>query len=178
MYIQKTKTAYPVNIEEARDHLNILITEQTEKDAYIGNLIKVATEEVEQNLLYDVALTSNVLELDDFSDSYVEVLEGNLREFLSVQVSDTSIGYDRIELPRLRIPHSFKLFLKNVVTADPLKLEFTTGWDAESCPKPIVQAILIRIADLYDNEKSSYGFNNLINNNAVARLLNPYKIIL
>jgi len=178
MYITKTKTQYPVTTEEARDHLNILIGEQPEKNTYITNLIKVTTEEVEQILLYDVALTTNVLELDDFADSYVEVLEGNLKEFLSVQVNDTSIDYDKIETPRLRIPDSFKIFLNSVVSANPLKLEFTTGWDADNVPAPIKQAILIRISDLFDTERGNYGYNNVINLKASERLLSGYKIIL
>jgi hypothetical protein len=176
MYIEKNKIDWPVTVEECKTHLRRGIDFTTDDD-YISRLIKTATHIIEQMVQFDIAYTENIIEIDDFIGSTVSISEGNFRSVLSIKNSnDVSIGYDNIILPKLRIPHKFKIVLSESIDSDPLEVRFYTGWQREDVLETFSQAILMKVSDLYTVERGSYGFSNYKYNEAIERLVRPYRM--
>lgn len=63
--ITKTKVSFPVSLDEAKRHLRVDETFEIDDD-FIQGLIFAATLRAEQYIGKDIALTNNVLILDDF----------------------------------------------------------------------------------------------------------------
>jgi len=171
----KTKSYYPVSLDEAKRHLRV-DQEWSKDDDYIRGLIEAATQKCEEYIGKDIALTSNVLAIYDFvgPDLYLE--EGNFISLDSVKQSDasTSISVDHTEILYNRV----YIELSSHADQDPLYLYYTTGFAAGACPALIKQAVLVKIADLYDDQRSSYSNGTSKNENAYERLLDSFKLIL
>lgn len=169
----KTKLNYPVSLDEAKRHLRIDDSWDKDND-YIRNLIYAATEKCEQYIGKDISETENVLKIWDFigSDFYVE--EGNFLELTSVQASDasTSLSVEETQVYYNR----FYVELTSYTNQDPLYVNYKTGYEPGSVPSIIKQAVLVKIGDFYDNERSSYNKDR--DNRTFERLLDSFKIIL
>jgi len=169
----KTKSYYPVSLDEAKRHLRIDDSWDKDDD-YIRNLIEAATQKCEEYIGKDIALTSNVLAIYGFlgCDFYLE--EGNFISMDSIKQSDasTAIGIDHTEIYYNRV----YVELATDADQDPLYLYYTTGYAAGACPALIKQAVLVKIGDLYDVERQSYSDHK--ENYAYQRLLDSFKLIL
>jgi len=173
--ITKTKSIYPVAVNEVKQHLRITVSED-EDDGYIGNyIIKAATRKAENFIGYDIALTSNVLTTYDFNSDEITIKEGN---FVSLDfiISDASVSlsYDHIEESNDR----FYIDFGYTIDSDPLIIQYTTGFsNPDDVPEDIKQAILIECANLYDVEKSSYTQGSYKKSDIFERLLMPHKLL-
>jgi len=169
----KTKTYYPVSLDEAKRHLRV-DDDFDKDDDYIRNLIYAATQKCEEYIGKDIALTSNIVKIPDFvgSDFYVE--EGHLISVDYVKQSDAStlVAIDHYETYYNRV----YVELSSSADQDPLYVYYTTGFAAGNCPALIKQAVLVKIGDLYDVERQSYSDHK--ENYAYQRLLDSFKIIL
>jgi hypothetical protein len=172
--VKKTKTSYPVSLSEVKTHLRI-DTNNTEDDNYLtNNVIKAATRKAENFIDKDIALTSCVYTINDFSSDWISIPEGNLISFEHViNDSSTLISYKQIEGER----DEFTLELNGSLTSDPLTLQFTTGYNDEMCPEDIKQAIMIECGNLYDMERNSYSYSSVKKSDAFERILMPYKTL-
>lgn len=170
----KTKVSYPVEIDEVKRHLRIDVTLEDDDD-YLNGVIKGATQSAENFIGKDIAKTLNALRIDDFDDDCLRIYEGNfLTTGLTVSsdasallpigtVHQTSIHYDY-----------FTIEWSSSIAADPIYINFYTGFEEDQCPEVIKQAIMIEISNLYDFEKSSYTQNYVKKGDAFDRLLRPY----
>jgi hypothetical protein len=169
----KTKSYYPVSLDEAKRHLRV-DDDWDKDDDYIRNLIQAATQKCEEYIGKDIALTANITKVHDFvgCDLYLE--EGNFISLDSVRQSDAStlIAVDHTETYYNRV----YIELSSHADQDPLYLYYTTGFAAGQCPALIKQAVLVKIGDLYDVERQSYSDHK--ENYAYQRLLDSFKIVL
>jgi hypothetical protein len=161
----KSKVNYPLSVSEVKRHLR-LDSDFVDDDDYINTLIIVATQYCENYIGKDIAYTLNTLRIDDWDGDFLKVYDAN---FLSATTShgtilQTSTHYDY-----------FQVEFTESVSADPLTLTYYTGYATTSTtPELIKQAILVKIADLYDNERSSYGYGGSRYNTVIEMLLSGY----
>jgi len=169
----KTKTNYPVSLDEAKRHLRI--DDNWDKDDdYIRNLIKAATHKCEEYIGKDIAETDNVLKIWNFIGSELWVEEGNFLSLTSVKADDNSTN---ISVNKTQVYYNrFYLELTESQDQDPLYVYYKTGYIPENVPALIKQAVLVKIGDLYDVERQSYS--NEKENYAYQRLLDSFKLIL
>jgi len=171
----KTKTNYPVSLAEAKRHLRIDDSWDKDND-YIRNCIWAATQKCEEYIGKDIAETSNVWKIYDFVGSAFYIQEGNWRSLTSVQQSDasTSITVDHTEVGYNRV----YVELSDSQDQDPLYVNYKTGYAVGEVPALMKQAVLVKIGDLYDNERGSYLAGSYKETNAYQRLLDSYKLVM
>lgn len=170
----KTKNSYPVNIEEAKRHLHLDIDFDKDDD-YVSGLIEAATQKAEDYIGKDISYTDNTLTVYNFAGSGLMIPEGNFLLFtsavtdasVSVPVEHTEIGYNRAYVR-----------FSNSIESNPLIIKYKTGYEPGTTPSIIKHAVLIKIGDFYDSERSSYIQSGVKNSGAFERLLDSHKIIL
>ncbi len=171
--ITKTKVSFPVSLDEAKRHLRVDETFEIDDD-FIQGLIFAATLRAEQYIGKDIALTNNVLILDDFCSDTLFYDEGNFNSLTSI-IDDASISYSPLKTRTFR--NGFYLEFSSVIDTDILTISFKTGFNYNQCPQDIKQAILIKISDLYDSERSDYQFTSTRDTKAFERILDVHKIL-
>jgi hypothetical protein len=168
-----TKTVYHISVSEAKDHLGLVFAQDYD-DAYIARLIKVAHLECEAYIQKDIALTTNVASIWDFSGTEISIQKGHFNSITSIVDSDTNTY--TADATTLRIwPEYFEFEITSTATSDPLTFTYTTGFDNNACPEIIKQAILMKLASYYDFERSNYTGGSFKDTQAAERLLNNYK---
>ncbi len=174
----KTKSIWPVSVEEVKSHLRI-DPDDFDNDKYLENFtIRSATRYCENFIGKDLALTSNVLTIEEFSADEIRVDAGNL---ISVDYVITDTSTLITDYTIVQDKDYFTIEFNSSVTSDPLKIEFKTGYQDGECPEEIKNAILIKCADSYDVERSSYtlqSYKKIDGIGLAERILMPYKIIL
>lgn len=170
----ETVISYPVSKDQAKQHLRLDIEDGTE-DAYVRSLIYVATEAAEDYVGKSIAYTRKVLNIWDFTGSTITLDEGNFLETETV-ITDASILITVDE--EKAYFNSTIIELDESVSSDPLEVTYLAGYTTGNCPYKIQQAILVKVCDLYDMERSSYNFTSIKENRAFERLLDPYKLVL
>lgn len=168
-HVRKTKLAYPVDVSTAKEHLRV---EHDAEDAYIEGLVQAATEEVENYVHGDIALTSNHYEKRNFVGGYVDIRDHNV-DPSTVSVTDgdgNPVGVNYVAAQ----PSSLKVVFPRVEQRDLLQVDYSTGYTDAELAKPVKQAILIRLTDFYDVRGTLYegGYKS---NRAFESLLNNYK---
>lgn len=169
--IIKTKLTYPVTLDEAKRHLRVVERFELDDD-YISRLIFAATKKAEEYIGKDISLTSNVLTIDNFCSDTLFYDEGNFYSLTSVVIDNST----NITPKKTRaFKNGFYLEFDTYLDTDPLIITFKTGYAV--CPEDIKQAILIKIGDLYDGERSSYTFTSSRDTKAFEKMLDSYKIL-
>jgi len=169
----KEKISYTASMRDVHDHLRI---SDDEDDNYLRRLIAVATQEAEANLGMSIAYTKNTFIIDDFMNDKIEIFEGNYKSVLSIQNdTSTNIDYKKVNVNG----NKFIIELNSYVSSDPLTVIFYTGFNEDDENNEFYESskqyILVRIADMYEPERSSYSFGNLKANNHIDNLLNGKK---
>lgn len=169
--LTKVKSDYLIGLSEAKAHLRV---DTTDEDGYILQLIKAAVQYAEQYIGKDIATTTNTLVLKDFSGSVIEVDDGNLVSVTSLKdEAGASISYSIDEV----FDTYFIIETTNSVPEQDVTLIYVSGYSSATLPPSIRQAIYIKLADLYDVDRNSYGFQNYQKNvasSAFESLLNYY----
>ena len=170
--ITKSKLIYPLSLSEVKRHLR-LDNDFVVDDDYLMTLISAATQMAENYIGKDIAQTRNTLRIDDFSGDFVKVYEGN---FISVESTKDS-NNTAIGTVKQTSKHDdyFQIEWTSSISSDPLTITFLTGFNENETTELIKQAILIKTADLYDSERSSYAFGGSKNTNVFETILNYYK---
>lgn len=173
--ITKVKSDYFLTLSEVKQHLRV---DTDDEDNYIYQLIKAAVNHAEQYIQKDIAVTTNTLVIKDFSGSCIEVDDGNLVSITSITDEDLT-SYLLAQYTLNRYDSHFTIeFNDGVYFSDKdITVVYVTGYTASTLPASIRQAIYIKIADLYDVDRTTYGFQNYsknVANNAFESLLNYY----
>lgn len=172
--LTKVKVTYPLTLNIIKRHLR-LDNDFVDDDDYIVELIKSATQLAENYIGKDIAYTKNVLRLDDFSDSSIQIMEGN---FVSV---DSVVNYASAPVGTIHSTSKhydfFTIEWEGTITSDPLTITYYTGFANGDTPELIKQAILIKIADLYDNSRTSLIYSGLTDSKVFENILNGYQAI-
>jgi hypothetical protein len=169
----KTKASYPVSRSEAKRHLRVE-DDFHEDDDYIDNLIIAATVKAEQYIGKDIAETSNTQEIYDFLGDAIRLPEGNFRSFTQgVTDASTLVVVDHTDI----FYNTTFIQFSSSYDSDPLTITYETGYAEGECPILIKQAVLIKIADLYDVNRQSYSIGNVTGNNAFESLLDSFRYV-
>jgi len=171
--ITKTIDSYPLSLDMIKRHLR-LDNDFVDDDDYIMELLYAAIQMAENFVGHAIAKTLNVLRIDDFEDDWVQIMEGNFISVVSVTnsaggslgtVHQTSKHYDY-----------FTIEWDSPIQADPITITFYTGYDTTNeIPVLLKQAILIGIADFYDNHRSSLNWNGVQDSKIFERILQQYQ---
>ena len=169
--LTKTIVDYPLSLNAVKRHLR-LDNDFVDDDAYLMDLLKAATQYTEGYINKALTKTLNVLRIDDFCGDSVQIYEGNFLSLVSVKdANDTSIG--TVKQTSAHYDY-FTIEWTDSIASDPLTITFYTGFEIETCPEVIKQAILIKVATLYDDARSSYSFSGMTDNKVFEALLQPY----
>lgn len=178
MYIAKTKVSYPITLANSYVFVNEMLSRTSDDDnsEFTDMLIESATEATEGQINQDIAYTGNVITLKDFIGSELKVAQGNFNSMTSIVNNDTSTlitGYEVV-----KGYDYFLIVFDSTISCDKMTLSFNTGWNnIDDVPKCLRQAILVKTADLWDNERGSYNFSGTNYNNAWERLCDQYKLM-
>jgi len=175
----KEKNGGPVvTLEQAKAQL-IVEHSFVNDDEHILQLINAATGAAEDFIGADIAPTDNTLEFIRFGGQSIQVLEANFNG--DIEIEKTVDGITEIVPPSDYEIHErrvdFTIYFKDHVEADKLVLRFGTGFQVGEAPLQIQQAILIKVNDLYDLERTSFTIGtNYRENKAFERLLSSFVI--
>lgn len=177
----KTKTDFPVSLNEAKNHLR-LDADFVDDDGYINSIIKGATREAENYIGKDIALTSCVQKLYGINTDTFRIWEGFLNSVTSVL--DVNGGSQTIGVTKT-FENSFEIQLTSSTSTttdfDFITINYVTGFAQENVPEEIKQAILIKVANMYDLNREDATPRYLAdqrNSTASNNLLNAHKQIL
>jgi len=171
----KTRTSWPVSLYEAKRHLRVE-EDFTDDDDYIQNLIYAATQIAENYIGKDIAETSNVQRLFDFCGQYLNIPKGNFIEFTQGIIEDSSTLVSAIDT-QIFNNYAYIKLNSSVSTGEftPFTIYYKTGYAELNVPESIKQAVLIKIADLYDVDRQSANISSLRETKAFENLLNAYR---
>ena len=169
--ISKVKSVYHIDRDQAKEHLRVE-DDYKDDDRIIDRLIKAAHAIAETKIGKDIAKTTNVLTRYDFAGGIIRVNEGNLISITAISVKETETPLENFTTYVYR--DYFKIVLDDYIDTDELTITFETGFDKDLCPWDIQQAILMKIADLYDIDRASSVISNMKETGAFDRLLTPY----
>lgn len=159
MYISKSKISYPITLASdeslIKRSLSIYVTQNEDQD-YIDSLLQAATEQTEGYINQDIAYTSNIITLDDFSGCKLVVPQGNLNAITSIINNDSSTLITSFDVKKSYF--DFTISFDPTISCESLMTNFTTGWSQNSdVPKVLKQAIIIKTkgsyqqTDIYDS---------------------------
>jgi uncharacterized phiE125 gp8 family phage protein len=177
-YIESTKTVYHVELEEAKQQLN-LDDEFYDDDLLVSQLIEDATQEVENYIESHIAKTSNTLEVYDFLGNTVCIKKSPLISIDTISYLDSNGNSQSITVADCTIRKSnqkIEIELDNSYDTDKLTVVFQTGFtNQETCPSALKRFILRRVADLYDVERGSKISGAYKDDSGFWNALNAYK---
>lgn len=174
---EKSKEGSIVTLDEAKRQLNIE-PEETEDDQAINDLILVATEMVEDDINADILVTTNTLEHTDSQpfQRLIRIVQAPLKTFTKIeQLIDGSF----VEIPSanytvLKMYGYISIELDKTPESKTLKFTFDTGFAASKIPKKLKQAVLLKVADLFDTERQGYSASSLQKNDAYQHLISKH----
>lgn len=170
----KTKLLYPLSLCEVKRHLRI-DNDFVDDDDYLTGLIQTATMIAENYIEKDIAKTEVVLRIDEFDSDWIRINEGNFLSVVSVLDSNNaSIGTIH---QTSKHDDFFQIEWTTSICSDPLTITYYSGFNEDETPAIIKQAILIKIADLYDSQRADLNWSGLTDNKVFEQILNFYKII-
>jgi hypothetical protein len=176
--VVKVKSHGIVSINEAKKQLNVDY-DFTDDDIEITMLIEAARGAAEDYTGIDIASTENTLELIRPNLSQLLINEANFDSIVSITTTkdnvDTVLSSSDYEVKIRRI--DFTILFKNTHDVDKMVIVFKTGYLPSDVPYQLKSAILVKINDLYDIERTSYvGGTKFTNNKTFDRLLNGFVV--
>lgn len=172
--LTKTREIYPLSLCTIKRHLRIH-NDFTEDDDYLLQLRNAATQLAENYLNKAISKTRNVLRIHEFNSDTIKIYEGNFLSIISV-LDASSVAITTTYTTNVHYDF-FTLEWTSNVCSDPIYLNFYTGFEEDTTPEVISQAILIKIADLYDNARADFSWEGVRDNKVFESLLNSYVAI-
>lgn len=171
--IVKVKSNSIVTLDQAKAQLNV---EEAfvDDDELILFLIESATTAAEDYTGVDIALTDNTLEIIRPHLGSIQIFETPFKLISTITATtddvDTIITSTEYEIQTRYT--DFTIWFEDVIDADKLVLEFQTGYDVDESSFTVQAAILVKINDLYDMERTSQtSGTNYKDNKTFERLL-------
>lgn len=166
----KTKTANTwVTNADVKKQLNIE-PDFTDDDDYIDTLIEVAYESVEDDCNADFSDTENELiyNIETSLDRIIRICQAPLRVFTKLEYKlDSETEYHTLDTAKFKVEtgfHWFTIELLEIPNADTIKFTFLTGYTNTTYPKKLRQAVVLKSAELFDTERSSYVVGTISSN--------------
>ncbi len=182
----------PITYQEVIKHLNMPSFDEDVDEssmAYIETLIAAVRADAEDYTNRKFITQTWKYYLDDWPDeNYIEVPYNPLQSISSVTVlsseaisssfSSTSYLVDTKSLRgRIILDYGESWPITTLYPMNPIQIQFICGYGdlPEDVPERIRQAILIQIADLYQNRQTILQGQNIQRLDTYERLLNPFK---
>jgi hypothetical protein len=173
MITNKTKTYNQITLSESKQHLGY-DTGDTTNDVYLIHLINTSTNIAEAEIGFDIAVTSNSLEDYDFLGSEYIL---HCKQPRSITMSGITQNNAVVNLTALITPQYFEnytnLILGQYYDFKKVLVSYNCGYTV--LPENLKHAILLKIAELNDIDRSNYISNTQINSKAFERLISQYK---
>ena len=182
----RTSELLPVGLTEVKAHLRL---DHAHEDEYLRPLIQAAVGFVEEYLGRSL-LTQQwrlIWEKEKPYHHHISIPENNicavylpyppLREILSVNRLMNTGEKQRIRRHRLEMCHQVPKLVFAYVP-EPVEIEFETGYGdhPSDIPPAIRQALLISVADFYENRDSGRDAGGLSGHTLVREILDTYRI--
>lgn len=180
-------TQEPVTLEEVKWHLRIDIDDN---DFILEGLIKSAREHLEAVLNRAIMTQTWVMYLEDWPDDsdYIEIPYPPLQSVSSIIYTDynesattwTAATYYHVDIVsepgRVILRYGQEWPTATLSPNNPIAITYVAGYaDVDTVPQAIKQAVLIDIADMYE-QREGLSEKNLVNLPVMMRLLAPYII--
>lgn len=175
-----------VSVDDLRQHLKITFNDE---DNYIGLLEKAAVRSIEQFLNNFLLTTTLVQYGTSFNDLNILYKGPGLTEEITVSYKEGGnwrvfgTQNNNIEyVNKANPPRIYLLESTTLPTTDDIfqawKAEYFVGYaSASAIPQPIIQAIKITVADMYENRQSVIVGKTVSEIPRTAQfLINPFKI--
>ena len=184
-------TGSAIDLEEVKNHLRLEVGE-TNQDDYLVNLIKIAQQNVED--LTNRALTRRTLKvyLDEwpdecfslpyppFSTATAPTILYKDADSSSLTLGSTAYVCDSVSEPgRICLDYDEDWPTNTLHNVNPISVQYLCGYNGSTgVPSNLKQAMLVDIADMYENRESIvYGQGlNLLTNDVKNALLRNYRI--
>jgi uncharacterized phiE125 gp8 family phage protein len=176
----------PVTLAEAKAHLRL---ESTEDDTYVSALIQAARQHVEEVCWRGVVTQTREAVLEAFPhEDAVELPGGSLGAITSATYVDAdgatqTLDADVYEADTVSVPGRLVLaYGKDWPSTrcqwDAVRIRYTVGWAVADVPAPIKQAMLLLVAQLYENRVPEVvgGVSLARIAFAIDALLAPYRL--
>ena len=176
--IVKAKESGIVTLTEAKKQCNVE-SDFLDDDTQLTMLIESARGAAEDYTGTDVALTINTLEFIRPNTDKIKINEAVFDSIVSITATIDNVGTvispDDYETHIRRT--DFTLLFDNYLSPDKLVIIFKTGFAPDDLPYQIKSAILVKINDLYDLERTSFVSGaNFKDNLTFQRLLNAFVV--
>jgi len=169
----------PVTLAQAKKQCQIE-TDFTDDDAHITELIEDAIAIIEQNTKSDVLDTTNVLEYEISAEgiqTLYRIMQSPLQSFTKLEAYANN-AYTDVPAASYKVTEGFNNFeveITGSVSATKLRFTFKTGYEtAAKTPKPIKRAALVKVADLFYPERTSYTPGQPMKNTLYNDLIAPH----
>jgi len=169
----KEKEGSVVTLQQAKQQLNVE-EDFVDDNEHILFLIESATGAAEDYTGTDISLTLNTLEYHEFRGMFLRIDEHPLRNVVSIIATDKDgIETEIVDYTVQKRYTDFIIRFEETLIAYKLVIKFETGYDIDEAPYQVINAILVKLTSLYDEERNSYMSGiNLRNTQAFERLLN------
>lgn len=180
-------TVEPVDIFEARDHLN---WESDEKDVLITSYIAAARAFIENSCHIVLVESGWELSLDGFADAEIALARFPLIDVTSIKYDDADGAEQTLDADTYTVDTSGH-FGRIVVGDDgwpvtrtginSVRIVFTAGWpndedDLSTAPPALKQAILLLVGHFFANREAVGSSDMALMPMAVEALISPYRI--
>lgn len=184
-------TGYAIDLEEVKNHLRLEVGE-TNQDDYLVSLIKIAQQNVED--MTNRALTRRTLKvyIDEWPDECIAVPYPPLStetaptitykdaDSSSITLGSTVYVCDAVSEPgRICLDYDEDWPTDTLHNVNPISVQFLCGYNGSTgVPANLKQAMLVDIADLYENRESiiyGQGLHSLVSD-VKKSLLRNYRI--
>jgi hypothetical protein len=175
MFVTKTKNYSKISLDELKEDLRIDVSDDS-YDSELLRLIKTAVGIAEKAISGDIVPTTNNLEDYLFCGSWYKIDDINIsissvqytNNILTTPISGTVTGYSVLKFHNYALLKFFQPF-----TAEKLNIVYTSGY-ANEIPADLRKAVIIKIAELFDVDKTGYVSNTLYSTKAFDRLIAPH----
>jgi len=167
--MQREILEQPVSYSEACAHLRV--DEGADTDP-INRIIRAATRLAENYIETFIAKSRYTLQRSIKDSSEVVFQAFNLLEIEGIKVNDSNVSDWQLVSNGDRHTIHFDKPLSGS-----LEVVFKAGFSSETCDESIKTAILIKIGELYDVDRSGYTLNNYRKTDQFQTILNHHKQI-
>jgi len=172
MNIEEVNRTYNhIILSEVKKHLHVNSNYDDDNDYLIG-LIAVATTIVENDIENNIALANKIAIMGINNKNEITIPDGNLNTISGITINGVIVSTYTVYSDEF----SFTITFDDVVTGE-LEIEYSAGFTAQDLKPVLKQCILIKIMDMYDNERSSYTGGAFTINRAYENMINYYKKI-
>ena len=174
----KTRTYTNIDLDQIKNHLR-LDANFNDDDAYLLTLAQVAIDEIEKSIGSTVAYTTLTLEDIYVYDRYYTIKTNNINSIQSVHYYSPIYGdgtsYTASTYYLYKNSDDWIVDFVSPIAADYFYIEFTAGFDEGSLPALLHQAMLVKIAEYYDFDRSGQVQTNAKASGLFQKLIMSYK---